>query len=90
MSKLIPLQNRILCEPISEAVKSAVLMPDSEKKDKKMRPEKGKVIAIGGEYKGELKKGDIVYFERYTVAWLSIGKLEYVVGLPEDFFVVEK
>ena len=89
MLKLIPLSNRILCEPIIETEKSGVFRSGSEKDDKKLRPEKGKVIAVGKEYQGELKKGDVCYYEKYQVAWLTVGKQEYVCGLPDDFFVIE-
>lgn len=88
--KLIPLQNRILCEPIVEAATSVVKRADSEKDDKKLRPEKGRVIAIGKEYKGELKKGDVIFYEKYTVCWIPWGKKELVVALPEDCFVIIK
>ena len=87
---LIPLANKILCQPILEHTKSSVVHTDAEIQDKKLRPEKGKVIAVGKEYKGELKKGNICYFSKYTVEWIDVNGKELVVGLPEDFFVIVK
>lgn len=87
--KLIPLANKILVEPISEAVKSVVQRSDSEIQDKKLRPEKGKVLAVGKDYSGELTKGNVVYFDKYGVEWITIGKQELVVGTAEYFFCKE-
>ena len=90
MNKLIPLGARILCEPIVEAATSVVRRSESEREDKKLRPEKGKVIAVGRENKGELKKGDIVYFSKYECEWIEIKGKEFVIGLPDYFFIVQR
>jgi len=88
--KLQPLGSKILVEPIIETEDSGVFLSDKGKDDKKLRPIKGKVLAMGKDYKGELRKGDIVYFSKYECEWLEIGKQELVVGIPDYFFCKEK
>lgn len=90
MLKLQPLSNKILVEPISETVKSAVVHSDSERDDKKLRPIKGRVLACGREYKGELKRGDTVWFSKYECEWIEIGGKEFVIGIPDYFFIVQR
>jgi len=90
MPKLIPLGTRILCEPLIEAVNSVVKRADSEKEDKKLRPEKGRVIAVGENYEGKLKKGDIVYFSKYECEWIEIKGKEFIVGIPDYFYLIEQ
>ena len=66
--KILPLENRILVSPIEDDLDPVIRRTETE--DKK-RPEKGKVVAVGDEYKGILKKGDMVYYQKFDVEKMS-------------------
>ncbi len=88
MPKLVPLSDTILCEPVIEEIKiDGVKSSDTEKDDKKLRPEKGRVLAVGKDYNGELKEGDIVFYNKFGVEWIEIEAVEYVVGTKDQFYV---
>ena len=71
MSQIIPLENRILVEPVDDSLKSDIRRTETEEKK---RPQKGRVLAVGKEYTGILKKGDLVYYEKFEVTELEIEK----------------
>ena len=82
---IVPLENRILIQPIEEQVRGGIIRPETAEKK---RPSKGKVIAIGKEYTGVAKKGDTVFFQKYGPEELIIEKLIYYVASPEDVLAV--
>lgn len=85
--QIIPLGDKILVEPITETKeKRPSYAPDTQKEDKK-RPEKGRIIAIGEECKLKLKKGDIVFYQKFGPEYFMIDDKEYACGIPDDFFV---
>jgi chaperonin GroES len=78
MSKLIPLEDHVLVEPIEEeqVTKGWIVLPDTAKD----KPQKGRVIAV---WKGKIldnwqrapmdvEEGDIVYFTKYAPDELEI------------------
>jgi co-chaperonin GroES (HSP10) len=81
-----PLQNRILLSAESKK-ESPVMKADNKEKD---RPTKGKVVACGSEYKGEVKKGDVCFFLKFNVESIESNGIEYFVALPEDLLATEK
>lgn len=89
MTQIIPLENKILIEPIDDTEKSIVRKAETEEKK---RSQKGRVLAVGNTYEGILKKGDIVYFQKYNVEAIEVEGKEYLIGIPDDFYckIVEK
>ncbi len=87
MSKIQPLEDKILVEPIEEEKKSAVLRPETEEKK---RPCKGRVFGVGPKYKGDLKKGDVVMYQKYGPEEFVVEGKKYHCGNPEDFYIVIK
>lgn len=77
-----PLDDRVLIEPVSqeEKTKSGIVLPDTADKEK---PEQGKVIAIGSNVK-EVKKGDIVLFNKYGPSEIKVNNKEYLIAKEED------
>lgn len=89
--KLIPLGDTIIAEIIEEKSKSATYRPETEKEDKK-KPERGRVVAVGEDckFRDKIKKGDVIYFEKFGVEWIMIRDRWYAVGAPHLFFCIEK
>ncbi len=57
-----PLGEFIVLEPVKEEKKkSAILLPDDDKNES----DRGKVIAVGDQVK-DIKKGDVVFFAKYS------------------------
>lgn len=86
MSKLIPLHDHVLVEPIQEddTTKSGIILPTS--KDDK--PSKGTVIAVGPwrilEDDGDrapmdVSEGDIVYFTKYSPDEIEVDGHKYLI-----------
>lgn len=86
MSKLVPLEDKILIVA-EEKTKSLVLKPETKEKD---RPTKGKVIDTGPEYKGSVKKGDTVFFMKFSVEAIEYNGVEHYVAIPADLLAIEK
>lgn len=84
MAKIIPLDNRILIEPSVE-VKGSIIRAETVEKKK---PTQGMVISVGDGYKGILKKGDVVFYQKYDVEEVQFNKLTYVVATPEGVLAV--
>ena len=82
--KIIPLLDRILVEPIDENSKSIVLRPETEERK---RPERGRVVAVGKEYKGELKKGDEIMYQKFGPEMFEVEGKKFYCGAPEDFYL---
>ncbi len=87
MSKLIPVGEKICVEPLLEELKSSVLRPETEERKK---PQKGRVVAIGSEYKGQIKIGDIIYYQKYGFEYITIDRKEYGVGTLDDVYGILK
>ena len=83
-SKLIPLEDHILVEPIEEEnkTKSWIILPDSKEK-----PSKWSVVAVwnwkildnGSRAPIDVKVGDIVYFTKYSPDELEVDWTKYLV-----------
>ena len=79
-----PLHDRVMVEPLTAEEKTAggIIIPDTAQE----KPQEGKVVAVG---KGKLlsdgktkpldvKKGDVVVFNKYGGMELSLGDGEYI------------
>ena len=83
MAKLKPLADRVVVEVLEAEERTAggILLPDTAKE----KPQQGKVIATGpGEIKKDgsrtdmtLKKGDLVYFGKYSGTDVTVGGDDY-------------
>ena len=94
MSKIVPLSDHILLEPLrEERRKGGIILPDTIDKE---RPEKGKVIAVGpGKLNKdgkrvpiEVKKGQTVLFKKYGPDEIKIDNKEYLIAREEDILAV--
>ena len=89
-SIILPLGSKILIEPVDEAIKKGgkAFMPETESKEERKKSSQGKVIAVGSEYQGELKRGDRIYYDRFAGEYFIIEDKEFYAVRAEDVFVV--
>lgn len=93
MTKIKPLHNNILIEPISDEergtkTKSGIFIPETVDKEK---PDQGTVIAIGPGKRDEngklipmsVKKGQKVIFSKYSPDEIKVGEKKYFI-INED------
>ena len=97
MSKIRPLQDRVLVKRLEEAskTKGGIIIPDSAKE----KPIMGEVVAAGGGKKDEngkvipldVKKGDKILFGKYSGTEVKIEDDEYLILREDDILgVIEK
>ena len=95
-SKVQPLGDRVLVEPLEAEEKSAggILIPDTAKE----KQQKGKVVAVG---KGrsneegkitplEVKVNDQILFGRYSGTEVKVGGTEYLIIKEDDILAILK
>ena len=93
MTKITPLSDHILIEPLrEEKKKGGIILPETIEKD---RQEKGKVIAVGpGKIKDgkktpvAVKRGDVVLFTKYGPNEIKIDGKEYLIAKEEDILAI--
>lgn len=90
-----PLGNRVLVKPQEEeeTIAGGLVVPPSANDDK--RPAMGEVLKVG---KGkdesgkaidfQFKKGDVIYFKKYSPNEIEIGGEEYLIVDAEDILAV--
>lgn len=91
MTKIVPVSDHIVIEPVIDEVKSesGIIIPDTASKE---RPMKGKVLAVGpgklsddGKRKEmEVKVGDIVLFTKYGPTEVKIDGKEILILTMAD------
>ena len=92
MSKIKPLSDNILIQPLAETkLPSGILIPETAKE----KPQEGKVVAVGpGRYddgeliKPEVKKGDKVMYKKWGGSEIKIEGKEYLIVKAEDILAV--
>lgn len=79
---LNPLSNRVVVRPIrkEEVTEAGIILPNENDN----APEQGDVQAVGPDVKGNIKKGDIVVFARYTGQEFEYKKTIYIILLEID------
>jgi chaperonin GroES len=92
--KLRPLQDRVIVKQseAEEKTKSGILLPDAAKE----KPTKGKVIAVGPgklDDKGKpmeigLRKGDTVYYGKYSGTDVEVDNEKFVILREQDILGV--
>lgn len=89
---LKPSPGYVLLEPIKEEKKkSVILLPE----DDKTESDRGKVIAVGPfiqyadkKVPHDIKKGDTVFYKKYSSNKIKDGDKEYIIVKLEDIFAV--
>jgi len=86
MSKLKPLNDKVIVKPIQEdeKTKAGIVLPDTAEKEK---PEKGEIVAVGpgkllengSRAPMSVKVGDKVIFKKYSPDEIKIDKEEFLV-----------
>ena len=93
MTKIKPLRDQVLLEPLKEEKKKGgIILPETVQKE---RPEKAKVIAVGPGKMVEgklvplgLKKGDVVLFTKYGPNEIKVDDKEYLIAREEDILAI--
>ena len=80
-----PLGNRVLVEPLLQELKSdaGIYLPENTKE----LPQQGKIIKVG-KIELSLKKGDSVYFTKYSPIELKIDGRTYLIIKEEDILAI--
>jgi len=94
--KFTPLKDRVLVEYSDEPEKSAggLYIPETAKE----KPQQGKVVAVGkgrvtedGKVqKMEIKKGDLVLFDKYSGSKISLDGTDYLIIREDDILGIIK
>ncbi|MBI3335313.1 MAG: co-chaperone GroES [Candidatus Portnoybacteria bacterium] len=95
--KLIPLEDRVIVEPMTEEekTKGGVYLPETADKEK---PEQGKVIAVGvgkmfengKRAPMEVKVGDKVVFTKYGPDEVKMDDKKYLIVRQSDILAIIK
>ena len=89
-----PLGDHVVLEPLKEEKKkSGIILPDTVEKE---RSEIGKVVAVGaGKLENgkrvplEVKKGDVVFYRKYSEHKIKDGDKEFIVVKSEDIIAIK-
>lgn len=89
-----PLSDHVVLEPLKEEKrKGGIILPDTAEKE---RSEIGKVIAVGaGKLENgkrtplEIKKGDVVFYRKYSEHKIKDKDKEFIVVKGEDIFGIK-
>lgn len=95
--KLVPLEDRVIIEPLAEEekTKGGVYLPETADKEK---PEQGKIVSVGpgkmlenGE-RGEMevKVGDRVIFTKYGPDEIKVEDKKYLIARQSDILAIIK
>jgi len=98
MTKIKPLHNNILIEPISEEerghkTKSGIFIPETISKEK---PDQGTIIEVGPGKRDEngklipvsVKKGQKVIFSKYGPDEIKVGEKKYFIISEENILAI--
>ncbi|HPC34304.1 MAG TPA: co-chaperone GroES [Candidatus Absconditabacterales bacterium] len=98
MTKLIPLEDHIIVQPIVQenVTKSGIILPENKEK-----PSKGKVVAVGegkilengNRAPIDIKVGDIVYFSKYSIDELEVeenGKKTTYLVMKQNYIMAKE
>ena len=87
--KIKPLADRVLVEPMAAETKTAsgIIIPDNAKE----KPQKGKVVAVGGGTKDEkmtVSVGDTVLYGKYAGTELKFEGQDYLIMRESDILAI--
>ena len=96
MAKLVPIGDHVVIkvEIAKETMKSGIVLPDSAKE----KPQQGTVMAVGSgvmldngtRIPLEVKKGDKVFYSKYSGNEIKLDDEEYVVLSQHDILAIVK
>ena len=90
--KIQPLDNRVLVKPQEEeeTIAGGLVVPPSANDEK--RPAMGEVLKLGKgkDIEFEVKKGDIIYFKKYSPNEIEIKGEQYLIVDAEDILAIIK
>lgn len=87
--KIKPLADRVLIEAQPAEVKTAsgIFIPDTAQE----KPQRGKVVAVGGGTKDEemkVKAGDMVLYGKYAGTEITEGDVKYLIMRQSDLLAI--
>ena len=88
-TKIKPLADRVLVEPIEAETKTAsgIIIPDNAKE----KPQKGKIMAVGKGTKDNpmtVKVGDLVLYGKYSGTELKLEGKDYLIMSEKDILAI--
>ena len=88
MSSIKPLADRVLLQVLEQEEKtsSGILLPDTAKE----KTQKAKVIEIGSSKDIQVKKGDIVIYDKYSGIQIKEDNKEYLIVKNEEIVAIIK
>ena len=88
MSKIQPLSDKVLIQILEQEEKtsSGILLPDTAKET----TQKAKVIEIGSSEDIQVKKGDIVIYDKYSGIQIKEDNKEYLIVKNEEIVAIIK
>ena len=89
MSKIQPLGENVLVEPISQEDKteSGIYLPETVEGE---RPQEAIVVAVGDDDKIKVKVGDRVIFKKFSAEEIKLKDKEYYIVAAENILAVVK
>jgi chaperonin GroES len=92
--KIQPLADRVVIEPLQaeEKTSGGIIVPDTAKE----KPQKGKVVAVGGgkvtesgeKVDLEVKVGDVVLYGKYAGTEVSVDGSEFLILRESDILAI--
>jgi chaperonin GroES len=92
--KIKPLADRVVIEPLQaeEKTSGGIIVPDTAKE----KPQKGKVVAVGGgkvtesgeKVDLEVKVGDVVLYGKYAGTEVSVDGSEFLILRESDILAI--
>ena len=84
-----PLSDRVLVEPVAAETKNAsgIYIPETAKE----KPQKGKVVAVGGgkkDHEMTVKVGDTVLYGKYSGTELKLEGTDYLMMREDDILAI--
>ncbi|ADK32230.1 co-chaperone GroES [Brachyspira pilosicoli] len=88
MSSIKPLADRVLLQVLEQEEKtsSGILLPDTAKE----KTQKAKVVEIGSSKDIQVKKGDIVIYDKYSGIQIKEDNKEYLIVKNEEIVAIIK
>ena len=84
-----PLSDRVLVEPVAAETQTAsgIFIPETAKE----KPQKGKVVAVGGgkkDHEMTVKVGDTVLYGKYSGTELKLDGTDYLMMREDDILAI--
>jgi len=80
--RLIPVNGKIIISPIAAENKIGKLTLPEPKEDR--RPEQGTIVSMAKDVELDLKKGDLVLFDKYNADVYTVSNKKYMIVSSSD------